>query len=872
MPLTPGTRIGVFEITSPLGVGGMGEVYRARDTRLNRDVAIKVLPDAFAADVDRLARFEREAQTLGALNHPNIAQIYGVEELDTGRALVMELVEGETLAERIARGPIPADEAVQIARQMAEALETAHEAGIIHRDLKPANIRLRPDGGVKVLDFGLAKTFEPAGAADRRHVASSPTFTSPAMTEAGIILGTASYMSPEQARGRGVDRRADIWAFGCVLFEMLTARTLFAGESITETLARVIERDPDLSPLPASTSPVVRRVLARCLVRDPRQRLRDIGEARVMLEQPSTAITQEPALAPGRRRGALALLIIATAAVASAATLWLVRAPDAATVPEERRFAVAVPGNATPVDVSISPDGRSMLTIAAGKLWLQRLDRFGVTEVPGSDDARAPFWSLDGADFGFEVRGQLWRGTADGAAPARIGAVPDFGLSSSVVWLRDDRLVFTTGGTGLLQVPATGGEARPLFELDPAKELDIHDVAAVAGGEALLYVVHTISRPWTIEMFAVSDGSRRTLYSAAGVTGLARPVYLSGHVLFQQASGIWAAPFSVREQRLTADPFLVLADARMPAVSSDGTLVMLSGAVGEGESSLAWVDRAGKVTRTIADPRVMLFDPRVSPDGRRAVAARGPRADADLWIFDLERGSERRLSFEIGPDVQPVWSRDGQHIVYQCSGTICARRADGAGSRVELLDGPALAPSLSPDGRLLAFVREVQPGDRDIFVVELGPDGLKRKATAKPRLLVSGPRMQMVPQISPDGRHVAYVSMERFRMSTFVAQFPSGDGKWEVPLSETNTMPRWSLKGDRLFVVDDQDRIVELPVDRSRGVEIGAPLTRISANALNNGGYDRSADGTQFLVPVLSTSGPNAGRLLVVQNWSPLAR
>jgi serine/threonine protein kinase len=233
MPLTPGTRIGVFEITSPLGVGGMGEVYRARDTRLNRDVAIKVLPDAFAADVDRLARFEREAQTLGALNHPNIAQIYGVEELDTGRALVMELVEGETLAERIARGPIPADEAVQIARQMAEALETAHEAGIIHRDLKPANIRLRPDGGVKVLDFGLAKTFEPAGAADRRHVASSPTFTSPAMTEAGIILGTASYMSPEQARGRGVDRRADIWAFGCVLFEMLTARTLFAGESIT---------------------------------------------------------------------------------------------------------------------------------------------------------------------------------------------------------------------------------------------------------------------------------------------------------------------------------------------------------------------------------------------------------------------------------------------------------------------------------------------------------------------------------------------------------------------------------------------------------------------------------------------------------------
>jgi serine/threonine-protein kinase len=867
MALQPGTRFGAFEIVSTLGAGGMGEVYRAHDTRLNRDVAIKVLPDAFASDNDRVLRFRREAQTLGALNHPHIAQIYGLEEIDARRALVMELVEGETLADRIARGRISPDEAVPIARQIAEALETAHEAGIIHRDLKPANIKLRPDGSIKVLDFGLAKTFEAASGSDRR-VVSSPTFTSPAITEAGIILGTASYMSPEQAKGKAVDRRADIWAFGCVLFEMLTARTLFGGDTVTETLARVIEREPDLSTLPATTPSAVRAVLTRCLVRDPRQRLRDIGEARVMLEEPLTRAAHDARPARRASLGTVAVIVLAAAAGAAAATAALLRGRDAAPAPAERRFALATPGDATPAEVSISPDGRSMLVVAAGKLWLQRLDQFAATEVPGGDEARAPFWSPDGAAFGFEARGQLWRSAAAGGAPVSIGAVPDFGLSSSVAWLRDGRLVFTTGGTELLQMPAGGGDVRPLFPLDPAKDFDIHDVSVATGSEALLYLVHTVSGPWRIELFTVTDASRRSLYEASGTTILGRPVYLSGHLLFQQGSGVWAAPLSMRERRLTGEPFLVLSDARMPAVSEDGTVVMLSGAIGEADSGLAWVDRTGKATRTIAEPRGMLFDPRLSPDGRFVVAARGSRADADLWIFDLERRSERRLTFESGTDVQPVWSLDGQYIVYQCSGTICARRADGTGPRVELLDGPALAPSLGPDGKLLAFVREVRPGDRDIFVLDLGPGGLTRKATAQPRVLISGPRMQMVPQIAPDGRHIAYVSMERQRMSTFVSQFPSGEGKWEVPINETTTMPRWSRTGDRLYVVDERDRIVEFPVDRRQGVEIGAPLTRISANALNNGGYDRSPDGTQFLIPVLSST-TNASRLLVVQNWSP---
>jgi hypothetical protein len=477
-----GQRLGPYDVVSRLGEGGMGEVYRARDTRLNREVALKILPASFAADADRVLRFTREAQTLAALNHPHIAHIYGVEESDVRRALVMELVEGETLAERLARGAMPLDEALPVARQIADALEAAHEAGIIHRDLKPANVKVRPDDTVKVLDFGLAKAMEPASGSARDAAANSPTFTSPALTQAGIILGTAAYMSPEQARGRAVDRRADIWAFGCVLFEMLVGRALFAADTVTETLARVIEREPDLSALPATTPPALRTLLARCLVRDPRQRLRDIGEARVVLEQPLATEPHPAVPARGTRRRALAAVVVAAAAIAAATTAWLMRTMDPATVPGERRFALATPGDAPPVETTIAPDGGAILVIADGKLWLQRLDSFTPIEVRDSEEARSPFWSPDGSAFGFEARGQLWRVPRDGGSPVRIGGVPEFGFSSAVAWLRDGRLAFTTGGSGLLQMPVTGGDARPMFTLDPAKELDVHDVSPLPDG------------------------------------------------------------------------------------------------------------------------------------------------------------------------------------------------------------------------------------------------------------------------------------------------------------------------------------------------------------------------------------------------------
>jgi len=872
--LNTGDQVGPYEIAGSLGAGGMGEVYRARDRRLNRDVAIKILPAVFASDFDRVARFTREAQTLAALNHPHIAQIYGIEESDSQRALVMELVEGETLADRLARGAIALDDALPIARQIAEALEAAHEAGIIHRDLKPANIKVRPDGSVKVLDFGLAKATDSAGG-PRKEVLNSPTITSPAMTAAGVILGTAAYMSPEQAKGKAADRRSDIWAFGCVLFEMLTARPLFAADSVTETLARVIEREPDLSALPAATPPAVRTLIRRSLQRNSKQRLRDIGEARITLEDPLVAAPPGETHAPAASRRTLAFLMLATAGIAAIATAWVIRATDAPISPAQRRFALATPQDAPPLLASIAPDASAILVIAADKLWLQQLDSFAATEVPGSEGAHAPFWSPDSASFGFHARGQLWRVARDGGTPIGIGRVSEFTqftFAGGAAWLPDGRVVYTTGGTGLLQIQATGGQPKPLFELDPAKEADIHNVSALPDGKSLLYVVHPTAGRWTIELFDLRDSSRHTLYTAVERPGVHHPVYSSsGHVLFEYASGIWAMPMSVPDRKATGEPFLVVSNARQPTIAADGTLVMIPGGGPGADAGLAWIDRTGKTLRTVAEPRGSLFNPRVSPDGRLAAAARGSSSAADLWLFDLERGTERRLTFEGGANVKPLWSSDGQYIVYQCERTICARRADGAGPRVEVLDAPASDPALSPDGKLLAFVREVKPGDTDIFVVDLGAGGVATKATAEPRVIVSAPRVQAGPEISPDGRYVAYSSAEGGPFSVYVSQFPSGQGKWQLPLGFAN-WPRWSPKGDRMYVTDELARIIELPVDRTRLFEVGAPIARTPGNPLLTGGFDRSVDGTQFLIPIAPTGALTPGRLLVAQNWRPETR
>jgi eukaryotic-like serine/threonine-protein kinase len=869
MTLAAGTRLGAYEVLGALGAGGMGEVCRARDTRLQRDVAIKILPALFAADPDRLMRFEREAQVLAALNHPNIAHVYGVEETGGTRALVMELVEGDDLAQQLARGPLPVDQVLAVAREVAAALEAAHEAGIVHRDLKPANIKVRADGTVKVLDFGLAKAAEPLRpGTDAAH---SPTFTSPALTQMGVLLGTAAYMAPEQARGKPVDKRADIWAFGCVLYELLTGRVAFAGETITDSLAAIMTRDLDLDALPTGTPPAVRRLLARCLERDPKQRLRDIGEARIALDPVPLAAHYPPeyvAASPPRWRTWLWLGATLAAVAATGFFAWQARAPED---PPLRRFMIPTPGDASPQAAAIAPAGDAIAFIAGERLWLQRLDEFIPVEVPSSAGANAVFWSPDGASVGFQARGQLWKMAVAGGAPLPIGRVPqEFTAAGGAAWLDDGRIVFTTGGTGLLQIPAEGGTATPLLDIDPDTEADFHNVSALPGGRGLLFVQHPVgTQEFRIDLYVPSDGSRRVVHERT--PGLGRPIYSpTGHLLFEQAGGIWMVPFSLDRLELSGSPSLLMADARAPSVSRDGTLVMLPGNRGGADARLTWVDRSGTRGATLGQTNLAVAHPRISPDGRFVAATVGVGDSADIWVVDIERGTDRRLTFESGRDALPSWTPDSRHVVYHCGTSVCARRADGTGARVELVDNAlAISPAVvSPDAKWLVFVRETRPAVPDLWVTELPAGGPTTPVTATPRPLIRGERLQRNPEISPDGRFIAYVSSEEGVFAIYVSRFPEGDGKWEVSRG-FGAWPRWGPRGDGLYFSDGLGRIARMDVDLRSTFQPGAIAVRIPAGGTFAQGFDVSADEQRFLIPLSPGEQGRAGSLLVVQNWRP---
>jgi Tol biopolymer transport system component len=865
-----GEMLGPYRVLDKLGAGGMGEVYRARDTRLDREVAVKILPELFAGDPDRLMRFEREAKALAALNHPNIAHVYGVEHADATRALVMELVEGEDLAQQIAGGPLPLDQALAIARQVASGLEAAHEAGIIHRDLKPANIKVRADGAVKVLDFGLAKAVDPQVSRAAPDAAHSPTITSPALTQAGVLLGTAAYMAPEQARGKAVDRRADIWAFGCVLYEMLTGRMAFEGETITDTLAAIMTRELDLGALPAGTPPAVRRLLGRCLERDPKQRLRDIGEARIALEPSATALEPEPSLRPAPAapsRKAIWIVLGLAAIAAAAAAPWLRGAPDAAPV---RRFALGTPGDGAPFTAAIAPDGSAIAVIANDRVWLHRLDAYDAVELPGTDGAHAVFWAPDGRSIGYQGRGQLWRVDAAGGQPVAIGRVPqDFTFAGGAAWLPDDRIVFTTGGTGLLAMAVSGGQALPMLDIDPAQEADLHNVTALPGGRAVVFVSHVkpdAGSDWRIDVFTPEDSRRRHVHTGRGA--IADPAYASGHLLFRQGADVWALPFSVDSLQATGEPFLLESNARAPSAAADGTVAMLSGGGRGTDLRLTWIDRDGKAVPALAQTMASAHYPRLSPDGRFAAVADADDGESDIWIVDLARGSDRRLTFERGRDTYPTWAPDGRSVVYQCmtpgeqpQPTICARRADGSGARIEVLPPPASEPSVSPDGRYLVFDRA-----SDLWLVEIGSGGLAAPIAAEPRRFIAAERNQAGAVISPDGRFAAYQSSEAGTWTVYVSHFPSGEGKWQVTRGYA-AWPRWSAAGDRLFVGDDLMRIVQVDVDSTTSFAAGPTNLRIRAGVSPGAAFDVSPDGTRFLVPRSPADIDRRPSIHIVQNW-----
>ena len=811
MTLAAGTRLGVYEVSAPLGAGGMGEVYRARDSRLNRDVALKVLPDVFAGDPERLARFTREAQTLAALNHPNIAAIYGVEESNGVRALVMELVTGEDLSVLMARGPIPPAEALPIARQIAEALEAAHEVGIVHRDLKPANIKIRDDGTVKVLDFGLAKAmdpapagrdFSPAGSAE-----NSPTITTPAMTAAGMILGTAAYMAPEQARGKAVDKRADIWAFGVVFYEMLTGARLFHGESVAETLGLIFAHEPDLAKLPAATPSGVRALIARCLVKNPRERLRDIGDARVELSDPSKRIG-DPVVSVSPRVGmlwrwiALGLGVLLVGAGVAVAPGWL-KARPAGSAPA--RFTVTPPGAPGRIGtLRVARDGRRLVYTMTSerRLLAHDLDGFDSRPIANTEGASQPFLSPDGRWIGFYQGGKIRKAAFGGGDPTNICDASDD--TPGAAWGAGDVILFTPAWTnmGLWRVDANGGKPTQVTTPNREKGESGHlRPDFLPDGRAALF---TIWGGWgladsKVGLLDLESGRYDVLFEGAA------PQYVAtGHILYYRGGAYRAVEFDQARRRVTGPEVNVLPQVRRldpvgndenyVAVSSTGTLAYVEGdsTLEAPLSRLAWLSRDGRVQELPFEG--YQAKPSLSPDGTRVAVGRVEQGWHQVYVYDLTRGTSEQVTRE-GQNWEPTWHPDGRRIAMtsQTTGNFDVRSvlADGA-----LPPQPMIQTNVdegdwqwAPDGASAVFQVWSPVSGTDIWRAR--GDG------SNPAPLLATPLLEDDVALSPDGKWLAY----RSDGALYVAPYPSLAQRVLIAPSVAGRA-RWNRSAPELFFVE----------------------------------------------------------------------
>jgi serine/threonine-protein kinase len=888
--LTPGTRVGPYEVVAAIGAGGMGEVYRARDTRLHRDVALKILPDAFAMNSDRLARLEREAHVLAALNHSNIASIFGFEQAGGVSALALEMVEGPTLAERIAEAPLSIEETLLIAQQIASALEAAHESGIIHRDLKPANIKVRPDGAVKVLDFGLAKAVE-SGATAPGSASMSPTLTTPAVTGVGTILGTAAYMAPEQARGRAVDKRADIWAFGCVLFEMLTARRAFDGGDVTDVLASVIKTDPDWDALPPDVPAAVRMTIRRCLTKDPAQRMRDIGDVRLALsgafqtDTPSTV-----SLAPVGRRFSRTVAIgaaagvVAAAGVAAAAT-WLATRPAP---PLVARMAILHPdaaarfGGAAGTDVVITPDGRHVVYTAgppgATRLYLRALDH--LAPVPIASNISNPvhlMMSPDGQWIGFgDLDDRMIKKVPlKGGTPLPIADMPSGSGYIGAAWSADNAIIFGTGNGGLMRV-SPGGTPEALTQVDHTKnQLSHRFPRLLPGGRALLFTIYPADgQPdnMQIGVLDLQSGEHRVI-----ISGGASPTYVdSGHIVYGHAGTLRAVRFDPDRLEVQGNPVVVLegivtksGGAASFSVSADGTLTYVAGAEANARRSVVWVDRQGRQEETNVPPRTYAYA-RLSPDGNHvAVDIRDDQND--IWTWDLTRKTLTRLTFNPGLDRGPVWTPDGSRIAFAstANGAEAAfiQAADGSGTptRVTPDRGTFIPVSFTPDGKqLLLHTSGVPP--YDLHVVD--SDG-----KTPPRALLAETYSESNGVVSPDGRWLAYQSNESGRDEIYVRPFPDvNSGRWQVS-TDGGTRPLWSRNGRELFYYLPPGVIMSAPIAPDTSFTAGMAAVVVKGTYLSpqtGRMYDVSPDGRRFLLIKESPGegpAPPPPQLIVVQHW-----
>jgi serine/threonine-protein kinase len=849
MSLTAGTRIGPYEIVSALGAGGMGEVFRARDTKLNRDVAIKVLPDNVAADSERLARFEREAQTLAAVNHSRIAQIYGVIELGTATerdpgtvALVMEFVAGEDLAQRLTRGPIPLDDAVTIARQIAEGLEAAHERGIVHRDLKPANVKVTPDGSVKLLDFGLAKAAV-SETSSLPATSNSPTFTSPVnVTQAGSLLGTAPYLAPEQVRGKPADRRADIWAFGCVLFEMLAGQPPFRGESMADVLGAIVRDQPRLDDLPASTPQSIRTLLSRCLTKDPARRLRDIGEARIALEDQMTGATdaghvatQVVATRPPRALRWLAITsgVLALLLAIAAVRLWRTGpAPSAAPIV---RFDVLPPAKASlrldlrPV-LALSPDGSTLAYAATidgiPRLYIRARDSVESRALPGTEGGSMPTFSPDGKWIAFFADGKIKKVALDGPS-VTVANAPDV---RGIAWLDDHTLIFPpAAASALVSMSADGGETRPVSTLAPTERTHRWpDV--LPGGKAVIFTVGSPGSPdnyddATIQAVILATGERRLVWRGAAMARYSR----SGHLILSRGPSLYAVPFDPERLTTTATPTQVVpaverdvtTGAAHFASAVDGTLAIVPGSIQSGLFRLVWVDKQG-ATQPIDLPPAMYHEFRISPDGTRVALLNGPSGSGDIWIYDFVRHTNTRLTFTAS-SAAPVWSADGKTIFYTSidpsgrASTVYRKPVDGSreADAIATAGGRSYLAWLSNDGSdaVLDFVNP-GPGMADVVRMPLRP-----QAQMSP--LVADAADTYGAAVSPDGRWVAYHSDESGRSEIYVRDLTPSGGRWQVSTSGGEE-PHWSKDGRELYF-RSENRMMVAPVDSHTSFQAGMP-------------------------------------------------
>jgi len=868
----------------------MGEVYCATDEQLGREVAVKVLPEEVGRDPERLARFRREAQLLAALNHPGIAAIYGLEEAEGRPFLVLELIEGEDLAERLQRGALPIDEALAAARQIAEALEEAHEKGIVHRDLKPANVKLRADGRVKVLDFGLAKAFAGEEAGSSPDLSTSPTLTNQS-TQAGVILGTASYMSPEQARGRTVDKRADVWAFGVVLFEMLTGRRLFPGETVTDVLAAVVRDPVPLEDLPADTPARVRRLVSRCLERDPKRRLRDIGEARIALEEPlDGAPPQRESAPPPARIGRPWLPWAAAALGLGVGLVGLTRGAPRPEAPRLRAFDVTLsdderlPRDEHPV-LALASDGSTLVYVVEKgterRLHRRSLDQVGGQEVPGTQGAANPFLSPDGRWIGFFAEGELRKVPLEGGTPTTLARAPNH---RGAVWHPDGTILFVpTVTSGLSRVSDNGGEPEILTTPDAEKGERSHRWPhLLPDGERVLFTIGTLDSPGdydaaAIGMLSLTTGERRTVFDGARAAFFAEPdvlLALRGSTLlaasFDRGGGVASRSRVVLEE-VAGD---ASSGAGHLALARDGTLAYVPSGAVPNDLSLALVDPEGAVEPLPLEPAPYRF-PRFSPDGRSLAFSIGPGrsgVEDDVWTYDIPRGVLSRLTFA-GFRAAPIWSRDGRWVAYNSAEAgpggggegLYRKRADGSGE--EELFWPntkaSVPDAFTPEGAVIATLESPR-----VHLVRVLPDGGSGEAE---RLHPEGTEA-MAATLSPDGRLMAYTSTDSGRPEVYVQSISGDGGKWQVTTQGGNS-PVWSRDGGTIYYLADDasPTLMAVPVDGRNGLQVG-PARRlfsgpfeVRTEPVTN--YDVAPDG-RFVMVLSSQRQTAVRRLNVVLGWT----